>query len=169
MLDRSTETLWLAARWSRTVARFKLQSAGLASILRALVPLCVAFPALAAPNWSTLNRSIVKVEVARKPDSDTGVGIVIAASSDSIRILTAAHVVADATAWRVYFYSDQAVAYIATVLPRSSDGLDLAVLEVRPQGRPLPGNLPRLAAGTRWRWTNVSGPSTANGYTSPTR
>jgi hypothetical protein len=95
----------------------------------------VAFPALAAPDWNTLNRSIVKVEAAKKPASETGAGIVIAASVDSIRVLTAAHVVADATAWKVYFYSDQAVGYAATVLPRSSDGLDLAVLEVRPQGR----------------------------------
>lgn len=121
----------------------------LASIIRALVLLCLAFPVLAAPNWGTLNRSVVKVEAAGKQDPDTGVGIVIAASSDSIRILTAAHVVADATAWRVYFYTDRAVAYTATVLPKSSDGLDLAVLEVRPQGRPLPGNLPRLAVRDR--------------------
>jgi len=121
----------------------------LAATIRALVLLCVAFPLLAAPNWGTVNRGVVKVEAVRKPASDTGVGIVIAASSDSIRILTAAHVVADATAWRVYFYADRAVAYTATVLPRSSDGLDLAVLEVRPQGRALPGNLPRLAVRDR--------------------
>jgi S1-C subfamily serine protease len=106
--------------------------------------LCVAFPLLAAPDWNTLNRGIVKVEAAKKAASDTGAGIVIAAASDSIRILTAAHVVADATALRIYFYSDQVVGYAATVLPRSSDGLDLAVLEVRPQGRALPANLPRL-------------------------
>jgi formylglycine-generating enzyme required for sulfatase activity len=112
--------------------------------IRSLVLLCVAFPALATPDWNTLNRSIVKVEAAKKPASDIGAGIVIMASSDSIRILTAAHVVADATAWKVYFYSDQVVGYTATVLPRSSDGLDLAVLEVRPQGRALPGNLPQL-------------------------
>ena len=111
---------------------------------RFLLPLCVVFPLLGAPDWNTLNRSIVKVEAAKKAVSETGAGIVIAASSDSIRILTAAHVVADATAWKVYFYSDQAVGYRATLLPKSSDGLDLAVLEVLPQGRALPGNLPRM-------------------------
>jgi len=111
---------------------------------RLLLPLCVTFPLLGTPDWNTLNRSIVKVEAAKKAVSETGAGIVIAASSDSIRIVTAAHVVANATTWRVYFYSDQAVGYTATLLPKSSDGLDLAVLEVLPQGRALPGNLPRL-------------------------
>jgi len=111
---------------------------------RFLLPLCVTFPLLGTPDWNPLNRSIVKVEAAKKAVSETGAGIVIAASSDSIRILTAAHVVADATAWKVYFYSDQAVGYTATLLPKSSDGLDLAVLEVLPRGRALPGNLPRL-------------------------
>jgi hypothetical protein len=57
----------------------------LASIIRPLALLCLAFPLLAAPNWGTVNRSVVKVEAVRQPDSDTGVGIVIAASSDSIR------------------------------------------------------------------------------------
>jgi len=111
---------------------------------RFLLPLCLALPLLGAPDWNTLNHGIVKVEAANKAVSDTGAGIVIAASSDSIRILTAAHVVAEASSWKVYFYSDQAVAYRATLLPRSSDSLDLAVLEVLPQGRPLPANLPRL-------------------------
>ena len=116
----------------------------MAFMRRFLLPLCVAFPILGAPDWNTLNRGIVRVEAAKKPGTDTGAGIVITASSDSIRILTAAHVVAGATAWRVYFYADQAVSYAATLLPRSSDGLDLAVLEVRPQGRALPGSLPGL-------------------------
>ena len=134
ILDRNAETRRPTAKWNGALEFF----------IRFLVLLCVAFPVLAAPDWNTLNRGIVKVEAAKKPASDTGAGIVIAASSDSIRILTAAHVVAGATAWKVYFYSDQTVGYTATVLPRSSDGLDLAVLEVRPQGRALPGNLPRL-------------------------
>ena len=93
----------------------------------------------------------VKVEAAKRPAWDIGAGIVIAASSDSIGILTAAHVVTDATAWRVYFYSDQAVEYTATVLPKSRDGLDLAVLEVRRQDRALPGNFPRLPLRDRDR------------------
>ena len=134
ILDRSAETRRPTAKWNGALEFF----------IRSLVLLCVAFPVLATPDWNTLNRGIVKVEAVKKAGSDIGAGIVIMASSDSIRILTAAHVVADATAWKVYFYSDQAVGYMATVLPRSSDGLDLAVLEVRPQGRALPGNLPRL-------------------------
>ena len=116
---------------------------------RFLLLLCVAFPLLGAPDWNTLFGSLVKVEAEKRP-MDTGAGIVIFASADSIRVLTAAHVVAKATSLKVYFYSDQTIAYPATVLPKSSDDLDLAVLEVlRPQVRPLPGNIPRLAARGR--------------------
>ena len=116
---------------------------------RFLLPLCLAFPLLGAPDWNTLNRGIVKVEAVKKAVSEIGAGIVIAASPDSIRIVTAAHVVAEATAWKVYFYSDRAVGYTATLLPNSSDALDLAVIEVLPQGRALPGNFPRLPVRDR--------------------
>ena len=113
---------------------------------RFLLLLYLALPALAAPDWPTLLRSLVKVEAEKQP-RDTGAGIVISASADSIRVLTAAHVVAKATSVKVYFFSDRAVAYTATVLPNTSDALDLAVLEVlRPGNRPLPGNIPQLAA-----------------------
>jgi formylglycine-generating enzyme required for sulfatase activity len=109
----------------------------------------VALPLLAAPEWNTLFRSLVKVEAEKQP-KDTGAGIVISASPDSIRVLTAAHVVAKATSVKVYFYSDRAVAYKATVLPNSSDALDLAVIEIlRPQGRALPGDIQQLAVRDR--------------------
>jgi formylglycine-generating enzyme required for sulfatase activity len=113
-------------------------------------PLFIAFPLLAAPDWNTLLRSLVKVEAEKQP-KDTGAGIIISASADSIRILTAAHVVAKATTLKVYFYSDRAVAYTAHLLPGNSDPemLDLAVLEVRPEGRALPGNIPQLVARER--------------------
>jgi sulfatase modifying factor 1 len=116
---------------------------------RFLLLLYLALPALAAPDWNTLFRGLVKVEAEKQP-KDTGAGIVISASADSIRVLTAAHVVAKATGLKIYFYSDRAVAYTATVLPNASDGLDLAVLEVlRPGSRPLPGNIPQLATRER--------------------
>jgi len=117
---------------------------------RFLLPFCIAFPLLGAPDWSTLLRSLVKVEAEKQP-KDTGAGIVIFVSADSIRVLTAAHVVAKANALKVYFYSDRAVAYTAHLLPGNSDPdmLDLAVLEVRPEGRALPGNIPQLPARER--------------------
>jgi formylglycine-generating enzyme required for sulfatase activity len=95
-------------------------------------------------------RSLVKIEAEKQP-RDTGAGIVIFASADSIRVLTAAHVVAKATSLKVYFHSDRTVAYSAHLLPGNSDPdkLDLAVLEVRPEGRALPGNIPQLAARER--------------------
>jgi hypothetical protein len=107
-----------------------------------------AFPVMAAPDWNTLLGGIVKVEAEKKP-ADTGTGVIIAASGDSIRVLTAAHVVANAAGWKVYFYSDRTVAYTADVLPGSSDLLDLAVLEVRPEGRTLPRNIPQLPVRDR--------------------
>ena len=117
---------------------------------RFLLPLWLAFPLLGAPDWNTLLRSLVKVEAEKQP-KDTGAGIVIFASADSIRVVTAAHVVAGATGLKVYFYSDRAVAYTAHLLPGNSDPdkLDLAVLEVRPEGRALPGHIPQLAARER--------------------
>ena len=117
---------------------------------RFLLPLCVAFPLLGAPDWNTLLRSLVKVEAEKQP-KDTGAGIVISASADSIRVLTAAHVVAKATGLKVYFYLDRGGAYTAHLLPGNSDPdmLDLAVLEVRPEGRVLPGNIPQLALRER--------------------
>src|ERR1700722_13297741 len=99
----------------------------MASVRPLLLLLCVGYPLLGAPDWNTLFRSLVKVE-AGKPPKDTGAGIIISASADSIRVLTAAHVVAKAASVNVYFYSDRVVAYPATVLPNSSDALDLAVL-----------------------------------------
>ena len=114
-----------------------------------LLLLCLGYPLLGAPDWNTLFRSLVKVE-AGKPPKDTGAGIIISVSANSIRVLTAAHVVAKAASVNVYFYSDRVVPYSATVLPNSSDTLDLAVLEIlRPQNRPLPGNIPQLAVRDR--------------------
>jgi formylglycine-generating enzyme required for sulfatase activity len=113
----------------------------------------LALPLLGAPDWNTLLRSLVKVEAEKQP-KDTGAGIVVSASPDSIRVLTAAHVVARAASLKVYFYSDRAVAYTAHLLPGNSDPdmLDLAVLEVlKPdqKGRALPGNIPQLAVRDR--------------------
>jgi S1-C subfamily serine protease len=112
--------------------------------------LLMALPVLGAPDWGTLFKGIVKVVAEKRGAPDTGAGIVIAASADSIRILTAAHVVSEATGLRVYFYSDRAVAFAGHLLPGSSDLLDLAVLEVRPAGgRALPGNISKLNVRNR--------------------
>jgi S1-C subfamily serine protease len=99
----------------------------------------------AAPDWDALFRGLVKVEALKQP-TDTGAGTVISVSADSIRIVTAAHVVENATKFNVYFYSDPTVAYKANLLPRNSDRLDLAVLEVLrsdQNGRSLP-KIPQL-------------------------
>jgi len=104
----------------------------------------VLLPSLqAAPDWSSLNRAVVHVESVGK---ETGTGMVISASPQSIRILTAAHVITDADSVRVYFNFDRAVPYKASIFPRSSDALDLAVLEVTPvtAGRALPTNIPQI-------------------------
>jgi formylglycine-generating enzyme required for sulfatase activity len=112
----------------------------------------LALPALAAaPDDMTL-RALVRVEAEKQQGpGDTGAGIVISASPDSVRIVTATHVIEKAKAWWVYFYSDKSVRYPATVLGRSSDPneLDLAVLEIRPKDRPLPSGIPALAVRDR--------------------
>ena len=48
---------------------------------RFLLLLYLALPALAAPDWNTLFRSLVKVEAEKQP-RDTGAGIVISASGE---------------------------------------------------------------------------------------
>src|SRR5215472_14661397 len=110
---------------------------------------CLTLPAFGGPPDDTILRALVRIEVEKQQGpGDTGAGIVISASPDSIRIVTATHVIEKAKAWWVYFYSDKNVRYPATVLGRASDPneLDLAVLEVlRPANRPLPNGIPRLA------------------------
>ena len=138
------------------------------TLTRRFLLLCLAFPLLLAvggpqldyppatvraPDWNTLFQGLVRVEAEKQP-KDTGAGLVIFGSADSIRVLTAAHVVAGATSLKVYFRSDRAVAYTAHLLPGNSDPgeLDLAVLEVLKsdqKGRALPGNIPQLAARDR--------------------
>jgi formylglycine-generating enzyme required for sulfatase activity len=119
-----------------------------------LVPLlCLILPAFGGPPDDAILRALVRVEVEKQQGpGDTGAGIVISASPDSVRIVTATHVIEKAKAWWVYFYSDKSVRYPATVLGRSSDPneLDLAVLEVlRPANRPLPTGIPALAVRDR--------------------
>jgi coenzyme F420-reducing hydrogenase delta subunit len=97
---------------------------------------------------SRLFPGVVRVE-AQKQVPETGAGIVISASTYSIQVITAAHVIEYATALNVYFHSDSAIAYKAHVLPGNSDPdkLDLAVLEVLESdqgGRPLPENINQI-------------------------
>lgn len=112
------------------------------SFVRALL-LSAAFSTLlsAQPDLARLNQAVVRVESVGR---ENGTGFILAATPQSIRILTAAHVIADADTIRVYFYQDRAVPYRATLLPRASDALDLAVLEVTAAGanRPLPTAVP---------------------------
>src|SRR5215472_7014225 len=113
---------------------------------------CLTLPAFGGPPDDTILRALVRVEVEKQQGpGDTGAGIVISALPDSIRIVTATHVIEKAKALLVYFYSDKNVPYSATVLGRSSDPdeLDLAVLEVRPKDRPLPTGIPALAVRDR--------------------
>jgi S1-C subfamily serine protease len=117
-----------------------------------LLPLlCMVFPCWAAPDWNTLNRAIVRIVAEKGSDTgsnrDFGAGVVISASPDSVRIVTAAHVVAGASGWKVYFSSDRNREYTATLLTNGSGPLDLAVLEVLPRDRPLPTNIPPMDTG----------------------
>lgn len=104
---------------------------------RFLFLLGVALPLPGAPDWNTLLRGMVKVEAEKQP-KDTGAGIVISASADSIRVLTAAHVVARATNFEVYFYSNAEPARPVAGAPRvgetrvnAKDGLTWFDLVVR--------------------------------------
>lgn len=81
----------------------------------------------------TLKLGIVRVESQKDAnDNDVGTGIVISYSPERILILTALHVVKGAKNVQVVFYSDRSSRVPAQKLPRHSDALDLAVLEVRP-------------------------------------
>ena len=84
-----------------------------------------------AKQIEALKMGVVRVE-ARKEVDEVGTGMVISASPDRILILTALHVVKDAETVNVVFYSDRVTPVLARKLPKHSDALDLAVLEVRP-------------------------------------
>jgi TPR repeat protein len=78
-----------------------------------------------------LAQGIVRVE-AQNRVTDTGTGMVVSCSPERILILTALHVVKDATSVDVVFYADRSTHVPARILPSRSDLLDLAVLEVTP-------------------------------------
>ncbi len=89
------------------------------------------------PNFEFLDKSIVKVRTHRdhptgKEDEDeTGTGFVVTAAGGVIRMITAGHVVTNATKVDVTFNSDKVTSVPVHVLPQASDVLDLAVLELR--------------------------------------
>ena len=98
----------------------------------------------------TLKQGIVRVE-AQKEVVDTGTGIVLSASPESIRILTALHVVDGARSVNVVFYGDRVTPVPARKLAQQSDTLDLAILEVTPgPGVRMPGEI------TPYRFRNSS-------------
>src|SRR5438477_3274020 len=105
--------------------------------------LLAVLPAFAAPDWSTLNRAIVRVQAVGK---QTATGIVISVLPQEIRIATAKHVLESGGPFQVYFSTDSTVPFKATALEKVSDELDLAVLQVTEKiaGRPLPANIPRI-------------------------
>src|ERR1700722_17375575 len=78
-----------------------------------------------ATDWEILNESIARVECYQASNSDDGAGIVISASDASIRVLTAAHILKNATSCKVWFHADRAVSYLAIPVGKSSDALDL--------------------------------------------
>jgi S1-C subfamily serine protease len=78
-----------------------------------------------------LKFGIVRVE-AQKEVGEVGSGIVVSSTPERILILTALHVVRDAKRINVVFYSNRDTEVPARKLPRHSDDLDLALLEVRP-------------------------------------
>ncbi len=90
-----------------------------------------------SPNFEVLDRNIVQVRAHRDhpteqqdPD-ETGTGFVVSLGGGVLRILTASHVVRDATKVDVTFSSDKVTSVPVRVLPQMSDALDVAVLELR--------------------------------------
>jgi len=86
-----------------------------------------------------MSQGIVRVEAYRGEDRNNpelGTGIVLSASPEKIWILTALHVIQQAHVVDITFYSSRPMHYQATILPRRSEALDLALLQVIPQGNP---------------------------------
>ena len=116
----------------------------------------IAFPSFGEPDWNTLFRGVVKV-VADKNPPETGAGLVVEMSPNSIRVVTASHIVEDGQGFakriRVYFSTDKVVSYEAHLLDRYSpqERLDLAVLEIQSSGQEhgLPRNIPMMPVRDR--------------------
>ncbi len=117
----------------------------------------------------TLKQGIVRVE-AQEEVKDTGTGIVISSTPERILILTALHVVKDAKSVDVIFYADRSTHVHARKLPRQSDALDLAVLEIASgPGVRLPRDITKyrfVVSSTVQPGTDVT---TANGEWIPVR
>jgi S1-C subfamily serine protease len=125
-----------------------------------LLVLSMALSARGEPDWPTLSRGIVRV-VARKKPPEMGLGVVIEASTDWIRVVTASHVAEDgdgfAQEFLACFVSDKNLCYKAHILGNTSrqEKLDLAVVEVEPRdgdtGAPLalPQDIPKLTVRAR--------------------
>ncbi len=110
-----------------------------------------------ANNIEAMAQGIVRVEAylyETRENPQLGTGIVLSASPDKILILTALHVIrekkdsveeqfVEAHSVEVTFYTKRPARYRANVLPRRSDSLDLALLQVSPKNNPeLPTTFP---------------------------
>lgn len=129
----------LASQWQRNRIRYFLR-----------IVLAIMFPATLlsqVPDPEPLKQGIVHIE-ADKGVKELGTGIVFSVTPERIRILTALHVVKGAKSIHVAFYSDKLTLLPAQKMPRQSDDLDLAVLEVRAApGVILPQKVPHFNFG----------------------
>ena len=93
-----------------------------------------------APHFDMLNYNVVRVETHRdhpeqeESADETGSGLILDTRDGVVRIVTAHHLVLHASKVKVAFFGDKLTLTDATVMPASSDSLDLAVLEARPAG-----------------------------------
>ena len=88
-----------------------------------------------------MKRGVVLIK-AKGNGNDEGTGFVIASTPASVTIATALHVVANVAEITVFFYTDP-TPHTAVRLPRHSDNLDLALIQVKATpAAPLIANIP---------------------------
>jgi hypothetical protein len=100
-------------------------------------------------DYTERKRGVVKV-IAHKPDNvtDTGAGIVVGLEEQIVFIVTAHHVIKDASKIEIVFFDKQYVEFPARPFRRYHEDLDIGMVLVEStEGRTLPSNLPRYALG----------------------
>ena len=105
--------------------------------------------ALAQAVYPGMKSGVVKI-IADKPDlgRDTGAGLVVGLDGNLALILTANHVVDEASSIEVKFFDKPYLSFAATPFEKFRQDLDVAILIVAPEaGRYVPGNLPTFKVG----------------------
>jgi hypothetical protein len=114
------------------ICRLHASLVGLLLLLFANSGICQTTQTPAAPQFADVTRMVVMIEATLDGNVSQGAGLIFALEDRKAYILTANHVVrsaSESTNVKVYFISDPDLAVAATVMPRYSTDLDLAVLE----------------------------------------